>query len=391
MIAKSYPPNRSTASRRPHGLAHGLLKFGHSVTLMSEKIKKNDSRYDSSFKPTTHKKLKLKLKFREQSLINSWIWFILDLLNPIKRPRKQFYAWNNIDMSKDKYDVIWATFPDYCSLAMASKLSNKLNIPWVADFRDCFQTKHTLIQKILLPIRKRVLKNLISSASLIISVASIVSEQIKKINTNKPIILIENAFDKKDFLSRPIYKTKRNKINFVFTGTIKTYDQSLLPLLNGLLRNKKFDNFKIKIDLFGNISKTFIKECRKHKLNKLVKFHGIVNRKIALKHSMRADILLSSHLMNSKIYDYIGAQRLILMIKSDFGDAEKHILRNRIGWAPRNEIEMDKAINEIFEMSRNKKIPPIKPNISKKFEYHNRSIQLNRVLANVVKKYSKKD
>ena len=387
MITSAYPPNRSTASRRPHGLAHGLTKLGHRVTILSEKIPKNDPRYDSSFKPKFDKKLNLKLiTSRHINNFNFLIMKFLDLFFPIKRPRKLYYALNKIKINHDKYDVIWATFPDHCSLAIAASLSKKLFVPWVADFRDCYQVKHSLKENFFLPIRMRSLKKTISSASMITSVASIVSKQIKLIKPKVPIILIENAFEKKDFLLRPFYKSRKNEVRFVFTGTIISDGQSMTPLLDALLRNKRLDQFKIKIDLYGNISKKFVKLHKKHKLSKLLNFHGIVKRKTALKNSMKADILLSGELMNSKIYDYIGAQKPILMTKSDFGNAERHIRENRIGWAPRNQIEMDKAINEIFDMSKKNKFPHIKKTIIKKFEYSNRAKKLNNIFNIIAKK-----
>ena len=387
MIADNFPPNRNTASRRTDGLSSGLIKLGHSVTIISEKIQEHDSRFDKSFKYIPNDRLNLKLvNLNNVSASNLLIYRLLDLLNPIKRQRKLYNAWVNLELQDNKFDLIWATFPDHCSLAFGAYLSSKLGIPWVADFRDCYQDKLNIFQRILLPVRMRAIKNAISSTSIIISVDPNVSKHIKKIKTKKPIFLLENAFNKKDFLSRPIYKPKTKKINFVFTGTINTDDQSLFPLLDGLLRNKRLNNFKIKIDLFGDIPKKFIKKHKKHKLCSLIKFHGIISRKKALKYSMKADILLSSHLMGSKIYDYIGSQRPILMTKSDFGTAEKIIRGNGIGWAPHNKIEMDKAINEIFEMSENKKIPSIKSNISKKFEYKNSAIKLNNIFINLIKK-----
>ena len=389
IVTSVYPPNRSTASRRPHGLAHSLVKLGHRVTILSEKIPKNDPRYDFSFKPASHKRLNLKLIVsRQKNNFNSLILYLLDLFSPIRRPRKIYYALNKVIINRYKYDVIWATFPDHCSLAVAASLSKKLCIPWVADFRDCYQVKHRFRENFFLPIRMRSLKKVISTASIITSVASIVSKQIKLIKPKVPIILIENAFEKKDFLLRPLYKSRKNEVRFVFTGTIKSDEQSMIPLLDALLRNKRLDQFKIKIDLYGNISKKFVKLHKKHKLSKLLYFHGIVERKIALKNSMKADILLSGELMNSKIYDYIGAQKLILMTKSDFGNAERHIRENKIGWAPRNQIEMDKAINEIFDMSKKNKFPHIKKTIIKKFEYSDRAKKLNNVLNIVVKKIS---
>ena len=389
MVAHAYPPNRTTASSRTHGLSHGLVQLGHSVTLLSERISENDLRYDSTNKPVFKDGLNTVLVFpHQQSMINKLYCKFLDLISPSKRPRKLYNTLSSLDFNNSKFDIIWATFPDHCSLAIAEKLSRKLNIPWVVDFRDCYQNKMSLLQRLLLPVRMNSLKNVISSAHAITSVAKALSAQLNRIKPNIPVYIIENAFDKNRLPKTLIYSPIKKTISFVFTGTIiKNVGQTLIPLLDSLKRNERLIDLNVKVEVFGRVTQQVINQHKKHKLANLINFHGIVSRETALMNSAKADILVMGHIMSSKLYDYISVQRPILMTRSDFGECERHIHDNNIGWAPRNNDEMDAAIKEIFYMAKKGNIPSIKPSIAKKFEYSKRAKKLDKILTKVVKKF----
>lgn len=349
-VCQSFPPHGSTASRRPLGFAKNLVKLGYGVTILTQHVGETHCNYDGSFIYDENSFNLITVKLDSKLALHNKVYNkVINLARPINRPREFTIAARKFieNATFPKFDIIFATFPDHASLRIAADLSSKLGIPWIADFRDCYQNNGTLIQNLLRPYRMYALRKIVRSAWCATYVAPSLEKNVKHI-TRKKTFKLENAFDEDDLV---YYSYKKNsRLTFTYTGNLHLGKQSLIPLLDAIdfLDDKGRKNLQdIRILVFGAVDAKTCKEHKKHKLGHLIEFRGRVRRDVALRHQSEADVLVMGRAIGSKLYEYMFARKPILMMHSDNGYMEQLFEKTRIGWAPKNQIELNKIVQTI--------------------------------------------
>ncbi|MDA9953358.1 hypothetical protein N9D61_03345 [Planktomarina sp.] len=372
------------------GLAKNLVKIGYRVTIITQFLKENDLRYDGSFiyDETDFNILRVEIgsssKFFERARNK-----IANLLSPINRPREfrlavlKYLETNPIPA----IDVIFATFPDHANLSIGAELSKKLKKPWIADFRDCYQHDGSMAQNFLRPFRINAIKKIARTAVLATYVAPSLEKNVKNIMGHKKIVKLENAYDEDDHKHYHSPKKGSNLI-FVYTGTLHLNNQTLIPLLDALLTiqdSVTVDLTLIRILVFGDIQNKVQANHKKHPLGHLIAFQGRVSRDISLKHQAEADVLLLGNGAGSKIYEYLFARKPILMMQTDHGYADHLLKETRVGWAPRNQHELNGIVQKILnDWSQSGKIDFNKDLNLTEYMYSKRAKELDRVIEDFV-------
>lgn len=99
-------------------------------------------------------------------------------------------------------DVIVSTGPPHSMHLIAEKLSGATGIPWIADFRDPWTTmfyfKHLSLGRRAEKIHKRLEKQVLDKATVVVAVSPLVKEEFES-KTATPVRLITNGFDECDF------------------------------------------------------------------------------------------------------------------------------------------------------------------------------------------------
>jgi hypothetical protein len=96
---------------------------------------------------------------------------------------------------------------------------------------------------------------------------------------------------------------------------------------------------KIKVSFFGSFNEKVKEIINRYKLQDLISYHGYIPHKAAKKEMQTADLLLlvipdtedNELIITGKIFDYIGAQKPILCIGPEYGDASNLITENDLG------------------------------------------------------------
>lgn len=96
---------------------------------------------------------------------------------------------------EDVAAIISTSFPPTAHL-IASEISKRKSIPWIADFRDLWTQNHYYSYS---PARKLIERNLeiktIQNADAIVTVSQSLAIELSKLHRNKKVITIENGFD----------------------------------------------------------------------------------------------------------------------------------------------------------------------------------------------------
>ena len=244
-----------------------------------------------------------------------------------------------------KPDVIVSTGPPHSMHLIAMGVKKKLNIPWVADFRDPWtgidfysQLKLTRwADKKHHRLERKVLKN----ADKVISVGWQLADELKNLGA-KSVKVITNGYDKDDFQNSEI-PPNNNKFTLAHIGSLNKdrNPEILWKALNEIVnKDKEFAN-KLEIKLVGKVDHFVLESIKNHNLsNNLVKIDYLAHNKLGEIFSTSEILLLLLNntpniegIITGKIFEYLAANRSILCIGSSTGDASKIINETKSGIA----------------------------------------------------------
>jgi glycosyltransferase involved in cell wall biosynthesis len=237
---------------------------------------------------------------------------------------------------KHKIDVIWATFPPMCDLALADKVSRSTGIPWVADFRDVYQFIDGFGAALMQPIRLYYLHKILKSASAVITVSDGFGKTLQKRN-KREITVIPNGFDPDIIVSQKTMEFP--KFEIVYTGGINAGHPDFTPLLDALQYLCDAGKMNIKevlVTFYGAGNDKRLRKLLRHPFSRVIQNCGGVPRIQSLERQRSALILLQTTVpgtgwLTSKIYEYLIAQRPILAIPCDGDSIEKLIRETNTG------------------------------------------------------------
>ena len=261
-------------------------------------------------------------KIKKSSFLNSLLKRSHQTLFPHKDPI-EFFQKASITLPeiirKHQISIIWATFPPYCNLTLANKISNATGIPWLADFRDVYQFTDNLGSFFMKPIRLFYEKQILRSASKVISVSDGFAATLRA-RHNRDVAVIPNGFDPDIIVRENVLLFP--KFEIVYTGGINLGNPDFNPLFNAiqlLCETGKMDVNDVLISFYGYGNERRLKHFFHHTYSKVIKNYGGVPREESLHHQRKALILLQTTApgtgwMTSKIYEYLVARRPILAI-----------------------------------------------------------------------------
>ncbi|MBE9468641.1 MAG: glycosyltransferase [Bacteroidetes bacterium] len=254
--------------------------------------------------------------------IFQWLFFV--------GPKVQLYFAAKKYLQTNSVDVIIATGEPFVLFRYASLLSQKFDVPWIADYRDPWsqnksRSKNVFFKKWFFYLEKKHLKNV----SLIITVSNFVKKHIITLIKNKEVATISNGYDAS--FVKDIINIKQNSEIFSigFAGTIYPWHpiKSFLSVINKLILSKKINT--IRVNFYGINKDAEIRQMINNEYNSLVSkvvFHSkLPNKELISKLANNNLFLLFNDysILGTKIYDYLAVKRKILLCYSADDEAIK--------------------------------------------------------------------
>lgn len=248
------------------------------------------------------------------------------------------YIEENIDMSK--FDLLYTTSGPYSSHLIGYYLSQKYNIPWVADWRDQWTDNHNEGHDVVNnPVDKLSVafeKNLLHQASCNVTTADdAVQMYIDHFNLPKTkVAFIPNGYDEEDFKDYPMVNNKTEKFTLNYSGLIYTKEQSVEPIFRALkqlcsenLMDKNHIQFVISGKSFIDVDEL----ARKYDLESTVVQTGYVSHEKAVQGNVNSDLLILlvgdsdilKRVYTGKIFDYLRSGRPILALAPKNGVVDR--------------------------------------------------------------------
>jgi len=296
-------------------------------------------------------------------------------------------------LENNPVDTIITTGPPHSMHLIGLQLKQKLEIKWIADFRDPWTDIDYFHQ---LPLTKKAVqehhqleKQVVSSADCVLVVGKTMKNNYLKFNKN--IEVITNGFDGDLNTAKVILD---EKFTLVHVGMLNAdrNPKILWKVLSELIvENENFANdFQLK--LIGKLAKEVTQSIEKHQLVSVVKNIDYLPHKEVISHQKSAQILLiavnnvpsAKGIITGKIFEYLQANRPILAIAPIDGDLAEIIQSTNSGTTVgfKDKANLKKSILEFYNAYKNDNLAINSKGVE---QYHRKELtaQLAKIIKNV--------
>lgn len=251
-------------------------------------------------------------------------------------------------LQKHNVDLIVSTGPPHSMHLIGMKLRKKLDIPWIADFRDPW-TGIDYYDELLLTSwadkkHKKLERQVLQTADHVITVSRANKEAFERMGF-RHISVITNGYDPDDLVTDTVKPDKAFSIahigTFMYNRNPKTLWQTLSKLVS---ENPEFAK-DLEIKLAGKVDKRIIKQIYHHHLEAFLAQKGYLPHNQAILELKRSQILLlvinkTGHnrgMLTGKVFEYISSSRPVLCIGPKGSDVERLLQETHAGIL----VEMD--------------------------------------------------
>ncbi|MBI1730859.1 glycosyltransferase [Candidatus Acetothermia bacterium] len=281
------------------------------------------------------------IKFYRQVICfpdESWLWLIFGT-REVSRI-----------IEKERPDLIFSSSLPNTAHWMASLMSRKYKIPWVADFRDLW-TQNPYLERVqfLKGLEERLERRVMSRASAMTTVSEGLQQELRS-RYSQQVFVIPNGFDRDDLQAGGVKNsalranTENPKFIITLTGTIyseKSDPSALFEALLLLLRERELSKSEIEVRFYGR-KQEFVRSLidgKFQELKEIVKLFGEVPREQALEAQLQSTILLllvwtdlrAQGVYTGKVFEYLAAEKPILSIGPPGGVLETLLARTKAG------------------------------------------------------------
>lgn len=354
ILAYDFPPYVSVGGLRPYNWFRYLKEYGIEPIVVtrqwqnkhgnhldyisegySDKIVVKHSEYGiklcTPYKPNLSNRIFLKYgenKYRLFRKTISGFYEVMQFLYPIG-PKSEIYASARTYLKENKVDAIIATGDPFVLFTYASQLSKEFGIPWIADYRDpwSYNQEHqkNFFQKIWNRYQE---KRSVSNTAFITTVSTFVHYKIDSLIPNKPFAILPNGYDPELIDAVKTTPQAEDELNIGFVGTIYDWHpiESFLRICALFITENP--EAKLHLNFYGiNIQEKLAERVK-------VNYPNLVDHITITPRMPNAEVLrlLASNnvvllfnyysYMGTKIFDYLGIQRKIILCYSDDPEAK---------------------------------------------------------------------
>ncbi len=292
-------------------------------------------------------------------------------------------------IKEHQIDVIISSGPPHSIHLIANKLKQKLDLKWIADFRDpwtsLYYTQEFNLTSFAKLKNKKLEQQVLTNADKIITVSKTLKQEL---GFPQKTSVISNGYDDEVLVNAVLDK----QFSLSHIGLLPSQSNPVIlwEVLKEICQeNKQFKN-DLRIALTGNVSDNVIQDIKKNDLAENLELNAYVTHQKAILLQKQAQVLLllipkttnSKGILTGKVFEYITSKRPIIAIGDEDGDLAD-ILENTatgtmVGFENKNKLK--KLILEYYNLylEANLKVNPV--NIE---QYHRKN--LTEKLANEIK------
>ena len=296
-------------------------------------------------------------------------------------------------ISEKNIPTIITTGPPHSLHLIGLELKNKLDINWIADFRDPWTTIHyhksLRLSNAAARKHKTLEREVLSRADQIV-VTSMNTKTEFSVLTQKPISVITNGFDP----SQDIEVKRDAKFSMVHIGSLlsERNPETLWTVLSELIQTQPRFKNSLAIKLVGTVSEVVLDSLTRHGLDPYVVTTGYVSHSEArqLQHNAQLLLLLeidrieTRSIIPGKLFEYMEAKRPVLAIGPKGSDIAALLKESGSGrfFTPQSKTEIKTALETWFSQYEKGELAVPSTDISK---YSRRSLTAD--MAQIIKSF----
>jgi glycosyltransferase involved in cell wall biosynthesis len=368
LVAYYFPPIVSGGSQRPARMFSHLTKLGNRVTVLAPAYEKTNPPeqnviriHDPSHNMNRRGMHRLQWLFQRMPI---------EIGNYLGKYSSIYSRWQkNVLHTADEIllhaqpELILATYPPVEALQIGLLLSQKAQVPLVADFRDGLLFEPVEAKRLrrfacLRQKYKDIERAIASKATAIITISPYLSAYFKRTYNLQNVTTIPNGFDADDLLNLSAkIAFNASGLHIVHAGKIALSDstRSLLPFITAIEQLLGADQAlakKLHLHFVGQLSAKEIKALAYLKKMEIVSLYGERDHAFSMAMQRKADLLLlitsaaRPGIAPGKLFEYLALQKPILAL--DNGTYAGEIIREtNSGWiVPAHDVRTISAILE---------------------------------------------
>ena len=242
--------------------------------------------------------------------------------------------------------AIWSTYPIMSAHRIASTLSRRANLPWIADFRDPVSSSVSAENPFAVASQRRWEQRVLREANRVVfttpSAMRTCAENYPAASAGGRLAVIENGYDEAAFVDLPKASSPPNgrPLVLLHSGLLYPDGRNPVPFFMALARLKisrgiSEDDLRVVLRASG-AEAAYAHEISRLGLDGLVTLAPPISNRDALVEQARADALLLfqgsrfDRQIPAKLYEYLRIGRPIFALVSERGDTAA-VLRNTGG------------------------------------------------------------
>jgi len=413
IISYFFPPCNLTASQRIKGWANYLSNYGYYPTIVTRNwdhpINSPEDVLISSGDKLIHEKNEqfevyyLPYKASNRDLIfsknknnkliqkTSKIWTLKDQI--LENYSNSAIPFSNIfDFSldliqkNDSFSCLIISGNPFIQFKFGYLLQKKTGIKWIADYRDDWSTSElkgteTGVKKVISLLQSKKEKKWLSSSECITSISKKYSEKIGAFVNKKGHVIVNGYDDLKD--SEQV-EVEQDFFTITYNGSLYP-TQPIEHIIKAIKRIIESNESKLKIQLnFPGLGFDPLQRARVEKAIIGFENNVLITDRIpkseVIKIQKGSDLLLMvSHtgikgIPSSKMYEYIGLKKQILLFPNDHDIVEETLLDSGLGIICEDDKDIYSSILQLIKWKENGN-SVVKQYDEKKIEFYSRSHQ----------------
>jgi glycosyltransferase involved in cell wall biosynthesis len=256
-------------------------------------------------------------------------------------------------IQENQIDTIITSGPPHSLHLIGLGLKEKLNVKWIADFRDPWTTigyhNKLKLSDSASKKHKDLESKVLNTADVILVTSNSTKKEFEALTT-KPIEVITNGFDIEKIEKQPLDE----KFSLAHIGSFlsERNPRILWKCLKELVKENADFKKDFELKLIGAVSQEVLDAISEFKLDKYVNNLGYVSHKIAIEHQRKSQVLLlieidseeTKSIIPGKLFEYMVSERPIIGIGPEGSDFAEIIKNTNAGiFVKYDEIEKLKA------------------------------------------------
>jgi len=246
-------------------------------------------------------------------------------------------------LQENPVDVMITTGPPHSMHLIGKALKKRTGIPWVADFRDPWTDIEfydlMMLTKLADAKHRRLEKEVLQEANAVVLVSEFWKQKADRQGTNRSVV-ITNGYDESDFTAEPASLSKHFLLSHVGTLANDRNPEVLWQALKEL--SEEIPDFKenLRVQVVGSTEELVVETAKKYGLEEQLTNSGYVTHAEAIQIMQSSQVLLllinkalknAPGRMTGKIFEYLAAQRPILLIGLEQSDPADVIEKTKSG------------------------------------------------------------